>query len=164
MASSFWLRYWIVAIARKSESAAAPKIGGVEPTPATSILSAPAASTSGGPKANVENEILYGRSFSWPDLLEDRADAVLLDADAQLHPLGRVRGLGDREVGLLLVAAAGDGQGEEDGERWRMSFHVGLSGSAVVVDAEPLEQLAPAGRRGRGGRGGAGARASKRSS
>ena len=56
--SSVWLRYCTVAIARKSDFAAAPKIGGVEPTPATSILSAPAASTSGGPNAKVENVTL----------------------------------------------------------------------------------------------------------
>ena len=39
----------------KSDLAAAPKIGGVLPTQARSILSAPAASTSGGPNWKVEN-------------------------------------------------------------------------------------------------------------
>jgi hypothetical protein len=47
----------------KSDPAAAPKIGGVLPTQARSILSAPAASTSGGPNWNVENSTLYGASF-----------------------------------------------------------------------------------------------------
>jgi hypothetical protein len=35
--SSVWLRFSIEAMTLNSEPAAAPKIGGVEPTPATSI-------------------------------------------------------------------------------------------------------------------------------
>src|SRR3712207_6824484 len=50
----------------KSEPAAAPKIGGVEPTHARAILSAPAASTSGGANWNVENSTLYGASLRAP--------------------------------------------------------------------------------------------------
>ena len=45
---------------------AAPKIGGVLPVIAKSILPAVAASIWGGPDVNVENTTLYGRLSSAP--------------------------------------------------------------------------------------------------
>lgn len=45
---------------------AAPKIGGVFPVIAKSILPAVAASTCGGPEVKVEKETLYGRLSSAP--------------------------------------------------------------------------------------------------
>src|ERR1700742_1706442 len=45
---------------------AAPKIGGVLPVIAKSILPADNASTCGGPDVKVENATLYGRLSSWP--------------------------------------------------------------------------------------------------
>ena len=135
------MRYWSVAIARKSESAAAPKIGGVEPTPATSILSAPAASTSGGPKANVENEISYGRSFSWPDLSRIARMPSFWTPTRSFTPSGEF-------AGLATARSASFSSPQPATARARRTVAVAMRFtwvlSAVVVDAEPLEQLAPA--------------------
>ena len=64
---------------------AAPKIGGVLPVIAKSILPAVAASICGGPEVKVENAILYGSPSSAPGGAQQRFGAALLVADLQGH-------------------------------------------------------------------------------